>query len=71
MGGLLSPRERSILLEKLASSLEKALEGALPDKVTRTGAVLSPYFTQRLRNLLGELNSAERKEEAVPGNPGA
>ena len=56
----MSPRERSILLEKLASSVEKALATALQDKVTRNGAVLSPYFTKRLRDLLEELNASEK-----------
>lgn len=50
------PRTRQEILEKLASSVEKALTTALPDKVTRNGAVLSPYFTTRLKTLLEELN---------------
>ena len=57
----MSPRERSILLEKLAQSVEKALAAALTDKVTRNGAVLSPYFTTRLRNLIGEINASSEK----------
>jgi len=57
----LSPRERSILLEKLAQSVEKALASALTDKVTRNGAVLSPYFTSRLKTLLEELNGQSDK----------
>ena len=60
----MSPRERSILLEKLAQSVEKALATSLQDKVTRNGAVLSPYFTQRLKNLLGELNGLAPKNTA-------
>lgn len=59
----MSTRERSLLLEKLASAVEKALEQALQDKVTRSGAVISPYYTKRLKDLLGELNHAKE------GNP--
>ena len=57
----MSPRERSILLEKLAQSVEKALASALQDKVTRNGAVLSPYFTKRLHDLIGELSASSEK----------
>ena len=57
----MSPRERSILLEKLAASVEKALAQSLTDKVTRTGAVLSPYFTKRLHDLIGELSASSEK----------
>ena len=55
----MSPRERSILLEKLAQSVEKAMEQALTDKVTRAGKVLSPYYSKRIQTLLEELNAKE------------
>lgn len=57
----MAPRERSMLLEKLASAVEKALEQALQDKVTRSGAVISPYYTQRIRQLIGELNHGKEQ----------
>jgi len=60
----MAPRDRLVLLEKLAASLERALSDARVDKVTRNGAVLSPYFTQRLKNLLGELNGLAPKNTA-------
>jgi len=55
----MAPRERMALLESLAKSVEKALEQSLTDRVTRTGAVISPYYSKRLRELLGELNHAK------------
>ena len=57
----MAPRDRLVLLEKLAASLERALSDARVDKVTRNGAVLSPYFTTRLRNLIGEINASSEK----------
>ena len=55
------PRTRQETLEKLAQSVEKALSGALTDKVTRTGVVLSPYFSKRLHDLIGELSASSEK----------
>lgn len=55
------PRTRQEILEKLASSVEKALAQALTDKVTRAGAIISPYYSKRLRDLIGELNASSEK----------
>lgn len=57
----MAPRDRLVLLEKLAASLERALSDARVDKVTRNGAVLSPYFTKRLHDLIGELSASSEK----------
>ena len=57
----MAPRDRLVVLEKLLTSLERALSDAKVDKVTRNGAVLSPYFTTRLRNLIGEINASSEK----------
>ena len=40
------------------------MTGALQDKVTRTGAVISPYFTKRIHELLEELNGVATKNTA-------
>lgn len=58
----MAPRERLALLEALAKSVEKALSQSLADKVTRTGAVISPYYSKRLRDLIGELNHGKEQD---------
>lgn len=55
------PRTRQETLERLAQSVEKALAQSLPDRVTRTGVVLSPYYSKRLHDLIGELSANSEK----------
>jgi len=65
----MAPRDRLALLEKLAQSVEKAMAGALQDKVTRSGVVLSPYYSKRLRDLIGELNHAKEANSSLEEGP--
>jgi len=58
----MAPRDRLVVLEKLLTSLERALSDAKVDKVTRNGAVLSPYFTKRLHDLITELNHGNQEQ---------
>lgn len=55
------PRDRQIILEKLADAVEKAMAQALTDRVTRAGKVLSPYYSKRIQTLLGELNAGSER----------
>lgn len=66
----MTPRDRLVVLEKLADAVEKAMSLGLTDKVTRAGKVLSPYYSKRIQTLLEELNAKESPRGNMEENRG-
>lgn len=48
---------------RIIKTVAKALEQAQVDKVSRTGRILSPYYTKRLAELLEEYNSQGKEPQ--------
>ena len=49
-------------LEALERLVRDAIRGALPDRVSRVGVILSPTDTQNIKKLLGEIDAQRSRE---------